>query len=74
MDLYIIPQIKEIVGLYSHPQLLNQNKKTKKRKGGKRWFNSFLAVFCIKFGKRIQRRYEKHSYCVPSQHATKLLL
>lgn len=47
MDLYINPQIKEIVGLFSHPQLLNQNKKTKKRKGGKCWFNSFLAVFVL---------------------------
>lgn len=55
MDLYIIPQIKEIMGFYSHPKLLNQNKITKKRKGGNRWFNSFLAVFCIKFGKRIER-------------------
>ena len=34
MDLYIIPQIKEIVGFYSRPhnKLLNQNKKTKKEK------------------------------------------
>ena len=48
MDLYIIPQIKEIMGFYSHPKLLNQNKITKKRKGGNSWFNSFLAVFvCI---------------------------
>lgn len=47
MDLYIIPRKQKIVGFYSHPhnKLLNQNKKTKKRKGGKRWFNSFLAVF-----------------------------
>lgn len=34
MDLYIIPQIKEIMGFYSHPKLLNQNKKTKKEKEG----------------------------------------
>ena len=55
MDLYIIPQIKEIMGFYSHPKLLNQNKKNEKRKGGNSWFNNFLAVFCIKFGKRIER-------------------
>jgi hypothetical protein len=32
MDLYIIPQIKEIMGFYSHPKSLNQNRITKKEK------------------------------------------
>lgn len=70
MDLYIIPQIKEIMGFYSHPKLLNQNKIMEKRKGGKRWFNSFLAVFvCIC---KKNRKMIRDSFVLYRRNATSL--
>lgn len=72
MDLYIIPQKQKIMGFYSRPKLLNQNKITKKRKGGKSWFNSFLAVFvCIC---KENRKMIRNSFVLYRRNATSCVI